>query len=676
MNISQNSAKYRHDIDGLRAVAVILVIFFHAGADWLSSGFIGVDIFFVISGYLITGIILTQVRERRFSLANFFVRRLWRIQPALIVVSLITLLAASVLYVVPDYMSFLKSAKYNSLFLSNQFFAKQSVTYASPESEFFPLLHTWSLSVEWQWYLFLPLIVLTAVSASKRVKSMRMLTGRNDVYLLAIWVITTLVLSVVSLKISNKHPGESYYFLTARAFEFTAGGAAFLFTRVINCVRSWLVTAISGLALASIILIATKKGVIDIYPNVWSVAVVFCTAAIIFSGNYKERAISGFLALQPMAFVGRLSYSLYLWHWPVFVFMRYQGIELTGYNLVIAISGITLLSLISYFCIEKPLRKKRLNLKWTFILLVLLPIALFTGFYSLSVKHEGFPQRLGADYAHRQSILDEYSAKAGNRAQCLAGSDDPNQCQLGDLSGSRTALVIGDSNSNHFWGFFDVLTKDAHIKASALSASSCLTLPGIWQYDWWIYRNVSYKECHDRTENYYRLIKQNHYDYVIIGEIWEQYAHGPYLINNEGGARSDALSKQRMNKAVRDALKIIIDSGARPVFISTIFPMPQGYQECISRQAANREKLTDSACSAPRLRTSEDDYIAALFTQLKEEYPSLIFIDPKDVQCPNGECISQLDSIPLYRDVGHLTDYASYRFGSIYLKSFGNPFNK
>lgn len=672
MSIKSTDSHYRGDIDGLRAIAVILVILFHAGSEFIASGFIGVDLFFVISGYLITGIILTQVQEQRFSLAGFFRRRLWRIQPALIAVSLATLLAASLLYVVPDYLIFLKSAKYNSLFLSNQFFAKQSVAYASPQSEYFPLLHTWSLSIEWQWYLLLPFIVLAGKFVSQRTGFSIEKCGLLKIFT---WGAATILLAIASLLISQHSPGESYYFLSTRAFEFTAGGCTFLLQKRIQTDRSGLLSFLSVVSLATIFFISVSKNIINGYPDLWTLAVVLCTTVLLFTGHCREKYVAGVFRLTPLAFVGKISYSLYLWHWPVFAFSRYAGIQLSGRNLALAVVVIVILSLATYFFVEEPLRRVRTGLKRSITVLVILPVILFSTLYSLAIKHDGFPGRLGKDYAQRQSTLSEYKTRSGMREQCLDKEQDPEKCLLGDLNGTRTGLMIGDSNSNHFWGFIDELSKNQHIKMSALSQSSCLTLPGIWQYDWWIYKNTTYDKCHENTEHYFQLIRQNHYDFVIIGEVWEMYASGPHLINNSGDPRSDVLSKVRMNDALRHALNIIVATGARPVLIKTIFGMPQDYQECINKREILREDFSSSACNARRPIGKSDPYVASLFDQIKADYPSLIIIDPKDIQCQKGLCISQIDSVPVYRDVGHLTDYASYRFGQMYLNQYGNPFS-
>lgn len=673
MNLSQIKTHYRRDIDGLRAIAVFLVIFFHSGSTIFPSGFIGVDIFFVISGYLITGIILNEIRRNEFSLADFFVHRLWRIQPALIAMSLVTLVASAVLFLPEDFIASLKSAKYNALFLSNQFFGKMSATYASPDTNIMPLLHTWSLSVEWQWYLFLPLFVLAGTQIAKRASLSRG-TLTNDCILLCVWGIATASLALFSLSFAQAHPGQTYYFLTMRAFEFTVGGTAFILTRISPSVRAYVASIISILALACLLIVALRSDVLGIYPNTYTLIVVVASALILFCGHYHEKVLGRLLSMPPLAYAGKISYSLYLWHWPVFAYCRYLDISLKGTHLLFALIITLALALTSYYLIENPLRKRRPSLKKTVLQLVILPIVIFCMLFTLAEKYNGFPQRMGTHYAHQYITLEQYSLKAKNRQSCLDWHQVQGKCQFGDMTSNKTALVIGDSTSNQYWGFFDVLGKDAHVRVTALSGASCLTLPGVWQYDWWIYRNEPYTKCHDHTEGYYQLIRHNHYNYVILGEIWQQYASGPHLINNAGDERSDALSKQRMNKAVRDALNIIIAAGAKPIIIKSFVDMAAGYQVCLRQHAIARDEFSQNACDAPREKGEDDPYIQALFAQLQQEYPTLAFIDPKDVQCKKGSCVSEINAVSVYRDVGHITDYASYLWGQDYLTEQGNPF--
>jgi len=672
MNLNKIKKSYRADIDGLRAIAVSVVILFHLGIGYFPSGFIGVDIFFVISGYLITGIILSSLREDTFSYSDFFVRRLWRIQPALLFVGIVTLLASSILFVSPDYLDYLKSAKYNSLLISNQYFSRQSVAYATPESDIFPLLHTWSLAVEWQWYILLPFFIAVAIFLKNRLPSTKDINV-SDNFILALWIVITFISAALALFMAKKEPGESYYFLSTRIFEFCAGGTTYLLTSRMGNIHKKIVTVSNILAIAVIIYVSTKEHVIDIYPNVNALLVVACTCFLILSGKQENNLVSRLLSLKPFSFFGKLSYSLYLWHWPILAYCRYVDIQLTGLNLMYICGSIIAMSLIGYYFIEQPMRRFKYSLKLTVTLLLAFPALLYSILYSVAVKHQGFPERLGPAYSHQFKTIQLYESKAVTRKKCIDTNHSLETCILGDLEGNKTALVIGDSNSNHFWGFLDVLGKKTGIKINALSVSSCLTFPEIWQYDWWIYKNKNYEYCHNKTAEYYNLIKNNKFDYVIIGEVWQNYSHGPYLITKRDDARSDALTKERMTHAAKLAISKIIESGARPVIMKTIYPMPKGYQECRQREAILRNEFSETACDTPRIQEKESLYLTKLFDILKEEYPSLMFIDPKKIQCKHNICISHVDSIPVYRDVGHLTDYASYVFGERYLIEFGNP---
>lgn len=664
------SNPYRNDIDGLRALAVILVILFHAGFSKLPSGFIGVDIFFAISGFLMTGIIIRKVEKKSFSLSEFFIHRLWRIQPALIFMSVATLLATVWFYLPDDFQDYLHSAKYNALFLSNQFFSRQSAAYASPAADLFPLLHTWSLAIEWQWYLFLPLGVLSA-SALLRLKPFRPLNKINT--LAGLWLSICLIAAVMALTVPFKESASAYYSLLARVFEFMIGGAAYFLTRYVRNIPAAASNGLSFLALALIVYTALMPGVIGQYPNIYALFVVVAAALIMFTGSYGGNYTSRLLSLRPVAFTGRISYSLYLWHWPVFAIARYLGYVLEGTTLISCLALTVLLSFISFYLVEQPCRRCRWPLKASVPVLVLAPIIIFGSVYSYSDHHQGLPARFGADYDQVANNINSSLVKAGHRPDCLDGSQNPERCMFGDLAGNKTALLIGDSHANHFWGFFDVLGKDAHVKMTSLSTPLCLALPDIYLYDWWSFKNDIYNKCHSNTEKYYDLIKSGHYNYVIIGHVWEWYESGPHVINNAGDLRSDALSKERISKAMHKAIDIIVASGARPVLVRTVAPMPVNYQSCIRNHVIFREPYRKAECDSQNPQSPEKEWTLPLFNQLQKDYPALIIIDPKKIQCADNDCVTAIGETPIYRDVGHLNDYASYQFGEQYLQRFGNP---
>lgn len=663
---------YRKDIDGLRALAVVLVILFHAGINQIASGFIGVDIFFAISGFLITGIIVKQREKNTFSLASFFVHRLWRIQPAFITMSLATLIATFYLYLPDDFLAYLHSSYYNALLLSNQFFARQSAAYASPAADLFPLLHTWSLAIEWQWYLFLPLGILLT-SAILRLKSIQKVIINPANALAAMWLILTPLAAALALIMASREADAAYYSLLTRIFEFMVGGAAFFLTRYVRSVPSAVSNVTGILSLAVLLYIAIHPDVIGFYPNIYALLVVIASALLMFTGTYGNSIASKLLSFSPVAFTGRISYSLYLWHWPVLAITRYLGYNLAGSALLLCLILTVLLSLISYYLVEQPCRRLRWSLKYTIPLLIIVPIVIFNAAFKYAENRDGMPGRFGAEYDRVAHNISAGLAQAGHRPDCLDGSQNADKCTFGDINGQKTALLIGDSHSNHFWGFFDVLAQDAHIRMTALSTALCLALPDTYLYDWWSFRNQTFDKCHENTAKYYALIAKNHYDYVVLGQVWEWYVSGPHVINHPGDERSDALTKERFNVAIRQALKVIIASGSRPVIIRTVAPMPVKYQSCIRHHVIFREPYRQDECDNLNPQSPEKDWTLPLFDQLQKEFPTLIVIDPKKVQCENGYCITALNGTPIYRDVGHLNDFASYNFGQEYLRKFGNP---
>lgn len=421
--------------------------------------------------------------------------------------------------------------------------------------------------------------------------------------------------------------------------------------------------------------IAIHPDVIGFYPNLYALLVVTASALLMFTGTYGNSIASRLLSLSPIAFMGRISYSLYLWHWPVLVITRYLGYNLAGSTLLLCLILTVLLSLISYYLVEQPCRRLRWSLKYTIPLLIIIPIVIFNAAFKYADNRDGMPGRFGAEYDRVAHNISAGLAQAGHRQDCLDGSQNTDKCTFGDLKSKKTALLIGDSHSNHFWGFFDVLAKDAHIRMTALSTALCLALPDTYLYDWWSYRNQTFDKCHENTANYYELIAKNHYDYVVLGQVWEWYVSGPHIINHLGDERSDALTKARFSKAMRQSLNAIVSSGARPVIIRTVAPMPVNYQKCIRHHVIFRDPYRQDECDNQNPRSSESEWTLPLFNQLQKEFPTLIVIDPKKVQCENGFCATALDGIPVYRDVGHINDFASFRFGQKFLLKFGNPLN-
>ncbi|CVH45974.1 acyltransferase family protein [Serratia marcescens] len=655
--------KYRSDIDGLRALAVIIVILFHAGIGDFNSGFIGVDIFFVISGYLICNIMLSGSKEPSFSLANFYSRRLWRLQPSLLMMMVFSSVIATIFYLPDDYNTFLHSARNTLYFMSNSYFSGATTAYASPDAKSLLLLHTWSLSIEWQWYLAFPVVFYFLY---------RVLTPRK---LAIVNHVVTLILLVTTLYLSLHSDPKNYYRFIARAFELQLGSCIAFYH--IPRINRLLATSMGIGSLIVLVMLSLTPDILSGYPNIYTVLVVILTGLLIISGTDAKNISARILSSRAVVYIGKRSYSLYLWHWPILAVISYAGLSDDKTVISFGLLATLAAALLSYRYIESPLRKCKMSLVKSVMILLLAPLSLFASLYSVSGKFNDFPGRFGQQYQNENRLINQYAKEAGHRSDCLTdGVDSDNKddlCTFGKRPSQKKAFFIGDSNSNHYWLFLDVLAKNADMAITAQSTASCLTLPGIYQFDWWHFHNDVYNVCHDNTAIYYNKIKMGHYDYVIVGELWPMY-NSDKIINQPDDTRSIELAQQRLRTAMKNALNIIEQSGAIPVIMKEIYTRPQGYEVCIKNKLIKREHYSNGECNTTDWDAEQKGWFDTAFEDLKKEYPNLIVIDIKDVQCSGNRCRTEVNGVSIFRDVGHLNDYAAHYFGEEYLKVKGNPF--
>ncbi|PWB36183.1 acyltransferase [Pseudomonas sp. NDM] len=655
--------EYRADIDGLRAIAVLLVLVFHGGLTLFPSGFIGVDIFFVVSGYLTTSIIMKALENGTFSFTGFYTRRIWRLQPAVIALLVVTLVVSTLLYLPDDYIDFLKSGKYTSLLISNQYFSKVTTGYATPDAASLPLLHTWSLAIEWQWYLLLPLGIwlLDRYVPGKAFK--------------AVVLGLTVAATALALYLSRAYPDLNYYFFTARIFELMIGSCAVIFSSDRFRLGRLSASLVCALALATIFYCAIQDDILGGFPGPHAVAVCIATAVLLFRGIGDVSITSNALAFKPLVFIGTLSYSLYLWHWPILAVLAYLGIALTPSVTVVYFIATFVIGYLSFVLVENRFRKARAGFAKTLLLMMVLPAICLSLLHAAGRNHEGWPNRFGEDSVAMFSTLKAYVPL--NREDCLGASDGTNPgCIMGATQAKPQVMLIGDSYSNHYWGFVETLAKDAGLSVLAQGYPACLALPRIYLYNWYKAKNALYEKCHAAAQRYYDLIASNRFQYVIIGQFWEAYLTDS-IVTKLDDPRSLELSQQRLGMALREALDIIVKSGARPILLMNTLPMPARINECLLRQVKLRGMMGSAEqsrlCAAVPWSGLEDPFMAKLFTELQTDYPQLMVLDPKTVQCKDGTCMTTVDDVPVYRDIGHVSDYASYKFGELYLKRFGNP---
>lgn len=376
------SIKYRPEVDGLRSVAVIPVLFFHAGIFGFSGGFIGVDVFFVISGFLITGIIAKEISEGRFSIVDFYERRARRLMPALTVVLAVTTVAALLLMPPGFLKSYAQSLVAATLFLSNVFFYLTS-GYFDTASEEKPLLHTWSLAIEEQFYVFFPILLL--------------LLWRLGLLRVRVILCLLFVASLAAAEyLSDKSPNANFFLITTRAWELLAGSLVALLPVYREGLFNISGRLASGLAALGLAVIVGSFFVVDgttPAPGLWTLPPVLGTAMLLYFAR-PENLAGKVLCIRPMVWIGLLSYPLYLWHQPVFALLRLRSVqEYSPLIWVAVILACIALSEITRRYIEAPIRYKTLLPGRRVLLATGAMMAFFVALGVLGHLSKGLPQR-------------------------------------------------------------------------------------------------------------------------------------------------------------------------------------------------------------------------------------------------------------------------------------------
>lgn len=432
---------YRADVDGLRAVAILPVVMFHIGFPGFFGGFVGVDVFFVISGYLITGIIVREMREGSFSIADFYRRRVLRIFPALFAMLAAVSVLAPMVMLPGELLRYGKSVVSTTLFYSNMLFYSES-GYFAPDSHTKALLHTWSLAVEEQFYLFWPLILLVLRARSQAAIRWGAVTIALVSFVFSVWLI-------------EHDAAATFYLIPTRAWELLAGALVAIFPNL-PAQRRWLREFLSGAGLLAI-LVAIKfynEGVP--FPGVAALLPVLGAVAIILAGGNGGSLVGRLLSWQPMVFVGKISFSLYLWHWPVIVFTQIGLLREQTWPVKFAeLLASMLMGWWSWRYVERPFRHVSPLLPNRVVLGragLAIAAALCVGL--AYVLPQGWPQR----FNDQQLAFAKYETYNGDQqyrgGSCFVVGEneqfDAEHC-LQRKEGERNLLLIGDSHAAHLW---------------------------------------------------------------------------------------------------------------------------------------------------------------------------------------------------------------------------------
>lgn len=623
---------YRKDIDGLRAVAVSLVIAYHFGIARITGGYIGVDVFFVISGFLIASIFNRQPQLSLTFLGNFYNRRIKRLMPAFIFIATVITVVASGLLLPEDFNAYLQSVRESMVFRSNYFFERETTGYFATNSAELPWLHTWSLSVEWQFYFAFPLFVWLS----------RRLAARQ----VQVWIMlgATFLGVAVSIAMTASQPTHAYFSAPARFFEFSLGAlATFVETPKLGRRTSQAITAACVAALVALAGTFVKQ---SSFPGLNALVVCMLGFVTIIVGRNASVLSSDWLA-----HLGKLSYSAYLWHWPVIALLNYVQRKPSTIELVVWIVAIIAASELTYRFVERPGMAANWKLSRSFLLWCLLPALSAASVYLVVRNHGGYPQRLGAEAEHAYMNLQYYESRVGERCHDYT-QPDIEPCVIGDPHGRVEALLIGDSHARHFRPLVQIMAEQAHIKVYSLTNGECLTLEGVLLPERYALRQA----CGVAIVRDLKLIHSGRFRYVLIAERWTSYPP-------EQLARLEAT------------VQTIIEAGAVPVLFKSVAENGENMKDCFYRHIKIRRPFLEG-CAIP----FENDYAKAgkryvddLIDAVKARHPSLIVIDLQSVQCDRGSCETVIDGTPMYLDTHHLNAFGSAMLAYQYLARFGNP---
>ncbi len=425
--------RYRADVDGLRALAVLAVVAFHADVVFAGGGYIGVDVFFVISGFLIAGLLLDELSAGKIFLLDFYKRRVLRIFPALLAMLAATLAVGWMIFPPEDYRNLAASAFSAAVFVSNLYFL-QDAGYFSTAAEANPLLHTWSLAVEEQFYILFPPFLLAIRRLSPR--------GRRA-WTLALWAASF----ALGVALVPKDPKFAFYMLPTRAWELLTG--ALLAMSAAPAPKSLFearAAGLTGLALIAATIVGYRAD--TPFPGLAAAPPAFGAALAIWAGLSSKFPPLRALATPVATYVGRISYPLYLWHFPVIGFVRYLTLGTPGPGaLAAAVAGSAVLAACSYAWLEKPVRAGGRNASPRFVLSLGFGAMAVLAAFSLAIyAGRGFAFRFSGDLlALGQGLTDrsEVAAACMNRSPAQVARGD--LCRFGPGDGPPETLVWGDS---------------------------------------------------------------------------------------------------------------------------------------------------------------------------------------------------------------------------------------
>lgn len=688
---SSTATAVRPEIQALRALAVGLVVAYHLWPQRLTGGFVGVDVFFVISGFLITGHLLRDAaRTGSVRVLAFWARRLRRLLPASLLVLLVSAIATRVLVSPEQWQQFYREIAASTLYVQNWVLANDSIDYLAADNSASPVQHYWSLSVEEQFYFVWPLVLIGAFWLAGRVTRFTGEGARRRAASVTLGIITiaSLVFSVVATAVS---PASAYFITPTRAWEFGAGGLLALVAASPLAGRIGLRSVVSWLGLAAIVASAVLYSGHTPFPGYTAMLPVAGTLAVIWAGAPRHPlAPTAIAKLGPVQWLGDQSYSLYLWHWPLIVLVPVAlGRDLTTVSKLVVLGAALVLAWVTKVGVEDPVRRARIlaghrprrTIAATAVGMVIVLAIPVSGLVSLQQRSDeaarvenlvlkGTPAPAGSDIDEQlraglpgcygalaretsptgcpnpqlAGLLVPDPATADERTgfdRCLAANntDEFLTCDFGTpaASASTSIVLLGDSHTRHLLAPFVDIAKALDWHVYTVFKGSCPFTTALRDDSPAIER-----ACGEWQPKARDFLAQ-HPDISVVVTSASSRNHykagdaGDSLAEGEAGARA-AWSG--------------LPSSVKNVVVVRDVPRPDpSTLECVVR-AYEKGPVTDAACATPRQTALLDDPLATAAA----DYSGATLVDLTDTFCTTDDCLAVMGNATVYRDEHHLSD--------------------
>lgn len=628
-----NNRRFRSDINGLRAWAVMAVVFYHFAVPGVYGGYAGVDVFFVISGYLMCGIIYSGLEQGKFSLSKFYLARARRIFPALIVVCAVSLVFGWFFLMSEEYKQLGRHVRESLTFTSNLRYLKESGYFDVASQEKW-LLHTWSLSVEWQFYMLLPVVMLLFTRVAR---------GRSSVFLLlSLMFLGSLVWCIW---ITDRNAAQAFYTLQARAWEMLAGAMVFMVGKkeVPHSLAKWMERA--GFALIVTAFLVFEKQ--TVWPGWKALLPVIGSMLVLLAGRERSAFTSGAVA----QWLGTRSYSIYLWHWPLVVALAYTGLLATPGWVLTAIIMSLGLGHLSYVLVEVPTRdmlsKRQQKLSAVMLVSVLAGVAVL----AQQVRTSGFPERLPPEVAAIEAESKNHNPRL---RECL---DPESYCIYGDAAEPLRAVVIGDSHADAVVTAIEAALPGGHGSLLFRGGSGCMVVFGM-------YFTRSLAHCNRLNE----LLEQEHASIapgvpaIIFGRTSKYVNEGRpgeedkpnFHFGRQYSVFTDELLDEFSERYV-DTLCAL--SEHRAVYVVRPIPeMPVDVPTLVGRGLLFGEIRNPSLLKADYAKRHA--YVNGLQDEAAVRCGVKV-LDPLPYLCDDSACYGGSGGRPIYRDQDHLSEYGN-----------------